>query len=99
MHLRAPPSANRGYDHTVFVTYSITFMIALVAAASLLIYAGWGGTGLLLLFYAPFHMYRQLRGTYSLSRFGAIWRMLALSLFAWVAISLFAITIFWMAGA
>ena len=89
----------RGYDHTVFVTYSITFMIALVAAVSLLLYAGFGGTGLLLLFYAPFHMYRQLRGTYSLSRAGAIWRLLALSLFSWIAITLFAIAIFWMAGA
>ena len=78
------------YDHTVFATYSIAFMIALVAVASLLFYAGWGGFGFLLLLYAPFHMYRQLRGTYALGRFGAMWRMLALSLFAWVAIGLFA---------
>lgn len=34
-------------------------------------------------------MYRQLRGAYALGRFGAAWRMLALSLFAWVAIGLF----------
>ena len=88
----------RGYDHTVFVTYSITFMIALVAAASLVAYAGFGGIGLLLLLYAPFHMYRQLRGTYGLGRFGAVWRMLALSLFAWTAIGLFAAVILWMAG-
>lgn len=79
----------KGYDHTVFVTYSIAFMIALVAAASVLIYLNAQMFGLLLLLYAPFHMYRQLRGTYALSRFGAIWRMLALSAFAWVAIGLF----------
>ncbi len=78
------------YDHTVFTTYSITFMIALVAVASLLFYAGWGALGGLVLLYAPVHMYRQLRGTYALGRFGAGWRMLALSLFAWVAIALFA---------
>ena len=78
------------YDHTVFATYSITFMIALAAVASLLFYAGWGGFGFLVLLYAPLHMYRQLRGTYALGRFGAGWRMLALSLFAWVAIGLFA---------
>lgn len=78
------------YDHTVFATYSITFMIALVAVASLFFYAGWGGIGGLLLLYAPLHMYRQLRGTYALGRFGGIWRMLMLSLFAWVAIGLFA---------
>jgi hypothetical protein len=87
----------RGYDHTVFVTYSITFMIALVALASLLIYFGAGVIGGFLLFYAPFHMYRQLRGTYGLGRFGATWRMLALSAFAWVAIGLFVGMIGWMA--
>jgi hypothetical protein len=42
-------------------------------------------------------MYRQLRGTYGVSRFGGIWRMLVLSLFAWVAIGLFAGIISWMA--
>lgn len=82
-----------GYDHTVFATYSITFMIALAAAASLLIFYGWGGLGGLLLLYAPLHMYRQLRGAYDLGRWGALWRMLALSLFAWIAIGLFATVI------
>lgn len=77
------------YDHTVFATYSIAFMIALVAAASLLVYFDMGAVGGLLLLYAPWHMYRQLRGTYALGRWGALWRMLALSLFAWVAIALF----------
>ena len=79
----------RGYDHTVFATYSITFMIALAGLASLLIFVGYGGLGLLALLYAPVHMYRQLRGAYGVSRFGGFWRMLALSLFAWVAIGLF----------
>lgn len=88
----------RGYDHTVFVTYSIAFMIALVAAASLLTYVGWSGAGFLLLFYAPFHMYRQLRGTYGVGRFGALWRMFVLSMFAWTAIGLFSAAILWMAG-
>lgn len=88
----------RGYDHTVFATYSITFMIALVAAVSLLFYYGLGAIGGVLLFYAPYHMYRQLRGTYEVGRFGALWRMLVLSLFAWVAIGLFVSVIGWMAG-
>ena len=79
-----------GYDHTVFTTYSITFMIALVALASLLGYFNAGELGMLLLLYAPVHMYRQLRGTYGLSRGAALWRMLVLSLLAWVAIALFA---------
>jgi hypothetical protein len=79
----------RGYDHTVFATYSITFMIALAAVASLLFFLNAGAAGGLLLLYAPYHMYRQLRGTYGVSRFGGIWRMLALSVFAWIAIGLF----------
>lgn len=88
----------RGYDHTVFATYSITFMIALVAAVCLLFFFGLPGIGGLLLLYAPWHMYRQLRGAYTLGRFGAFWRMLALSLFAWIAIGLFLGAIGWMAG-
>ena len=78
-----------GYDHTVFTTYSITFMIALAAAASMLFFFNLPTAGGLLLLYAPFHMYRQLRGTYGTSRFGSVWRVLALSLFAWIAIALF----------
>ena len=80
----------RGYDHTVFVTYSITFMIALVAAASVLFWLDLTAVGLLLLLYAPFHMYRQVRGTYGTSRLGALVRTILLSAFAWVAIALFA---------
>ena len=79
----------RGYDHTVFTTYSITFMIALAALSSVLFYYGLGAIGGLLLLYAPLHMYRQLRGAYTLGRWGAFWRMLALSLSAWIAITLF----------
>jgi hypothetical protein len=78
------------YAHTICTTYSINFMIALVALASLLGYFNAGELGMLVLLYAPVHMYRQLRGTYGLGRGGALWRMLALSLFAWVAIALFA---------
>ena len=65
-------------------------MIALVADVSLFIYAGLGGIGAAILLYAPLHMYWQLRGTYALGRLGALWRMLALSLFAWIAIAIIA---------
>lgn len=88
----------RGYDHTVFATYSITFMIALAAVSSLLFFFGYPSIGGLVLLYAPWHMYRQLREAYGLGRFGAFWRMLALSLFAWIAISLFVTGIAMMAG-
>jgi len=35
-------------------------------------------------------MYRQLRGTYGVGRFGAVWRTFALTIFAFIAIALFA---------
>jgi hypothetical protein len=35
-------------------------------------------------------MYRQLRGAYAVGVAGAIWRTLALTIFAWIAIGLFA---------
>ena len=79
----------RLYDHTVFVTYSLCFMMLLLAASSLVGLVsdsvsslGW--------FVPPVHMYRQLRGTYGVSKAGAVWRTFLLTLFAFIAISLFA---------
>jgi hypothetical protein len=77
------------YDHTVFTTYSITFMFALVGLATLASYFISGKVGLLVLLYAPAHLYWQLRGTYALGRLSAFWRMLVLSAFAWIAIIVF----------
>jgi hypothetical protein len=67
------------YDHVVFVTYSLCFMSLLVALA-----VGLGALGLaavsgFLLFVPPIHMYRQLKGTYGLSWFGALWRTVGLT--------------------
>jgi hypothetical protein len=78
------------YDHTIFTTYSITFMLALAFVATLVSYFVSGWLGFLMLLYAPVHMYRQLRGTYSLGWFSALWRLIALSTFAWWAIAIFA---------
>ncbi|MDP9414521.1 MAG: DUF3667 domain-containing protein, partial [Pseudomonadota bacterium] len=79
------------YDHTVFVTYSISFMTLGFVALILLrpldpeeIIAG-----LAITFGPPIHMYRQLRGAYRLSRFSALWRTFLLLIFAWIAASLF----------
>jgi hypothetical protein len=77
------------YDHTVFVTYSLCFMMLLLSAASLI---GLVSEALASLawFVPPIHMYRQLRGTYGLGNSGAIWRTAGLTIFAFMAISLFA---------
>ena len=67
----------RMYDHTVFVTYSLCFMTLLVVVASLYRMTGLPGVGLLLLV-PPFHMYRQLKGSYGLSAASALWRTVVL---------------------
>jgi hypothetical protein len=81
----------RMYDHTVFVTYSLAFMTLLTVAASLVRAItgeqAWGVFALMLV--PPFHMYRQLKGAYRLSRFSALWRATLLAIFALIAGGLF----------
>lgn len=81
----------RAYDHTVFVTYSIAFMtLGLVALTFLrLIGATEAMIGLAIFLVPPVHIYRQLRGGYSLSRWSALWRTAVLLLFATVSAALF----------
>jgi hypothetical protein len=77
------------YDHTVFVTYSLCFMMLLLAASSVVGLVSDSLAGIAF-FVPPFHMYRQLRGAYGLSKGSAIWRASLLTIFAFIAISLFA---------
>lgn len=81
------------YDHTVFVTYSLCFMTLLVIVAMLAGAAGIAWVGGLLFFVPPFHMYRQLRESYALSRFGAWWRTWMLVWFSASALLIFFILI------
>ena len=78
----------RSYDHTVFVTYSLCFMMLLLLVGSTLGLV-WPTIASLLFFVPPFHMYRQLKGTYGLGRWGALWRTTLLVGFAFAAIGLF----------
>jgi hypothetical protein len=77
------------YDHTVFLTYSLCFMMLLLSAASLVGLVS-NALASLAWFVPPVHMYRQLRDTYGLDKSGAIWRTMGLTIFAFMAISLFA---------
>jgi hypothetical protein len=75
------------YDHAVFVTYSLSFMTLFYVALVLLGGVGVGaGTLMLLGIAVPLvHIYRQLKGAYSLGRFSALWRTAALSfLIFWI---------------
>jgi TolA-binding protein len=81
----------RAYDHVVFVTYSIAFMSLGFIVLTLLRPLGFGEWlfGLAITFVPPIHMYRQLRGAYSLSRWSAVWRTFMLLMFSSIAASLF----------
>ena len=81
------------YDHTVFVTYSLSFMTLLGVMAMLAEAVGLDLVQGLLACVPPLHMYRQLRGTYGCSRGGAIVRTLALLVFASIALAIFAAVI------
>ena len=87
------------YDHTVFVTYSLCFMMLLVAALSVMegLHVPIVSAAAMLL--APWHLYRQTKGAYGLTRGGAIWRTAALMVFAVVALSLFSLLILAESGA
>ena len=79
------------FDHAVFVTYSITFMMLLGIISALFINSATLEPigGMLLAFYPPIHMYRHIHHAYETSRFGAFWRMCLLSVFAVTALTLF----------
>jgi hypothetical protein len=80
------------YDHAIFVTYSLAFMMLLVVALSLAgmlnLSSGLIVAGALLV--PPVHMFFQLRGAYSLSRLSALWRTVALMVFSFMALMAFA---------
>jgi len=64
------------YDHAIFSIYSLSFMSLGVVALTLFGRLGIPGAlvSLLAILAPPVHMYRQLKGTYRLGRFGAFWR-------------------------
>ncbi len=84
------------FDHAVFVTYSLTFMMMLGLLCAVLIQFPVTEVigGLALFFVPPVHLYRQLRHAYQISRVGAVLRTLALAVFAMLALTLFAVLVF-----
>jgi hypothetical protein len=81
----------RLYDHAIFVTYSLAFMMIMVVGLSVMIalhapddLVSW--TALLV---PPVHMFVQLRGAYELRKRSALWRTIALISFAWLALMAF----------
>ncbi len=84
----------RLYDHTVFVTYSLSFMTLLVVTAVLIGSAGLPQVAGFAMLIPPFHIYRQLKGTYALSGASALLRTILLCAFSTVALFLFFLLLF-----
>jgi hypothetical protein len=85
------------YDHAVFVLYSLCFMSLLFVVMVPLskFDLGWL-IGLLLFVAPPLHMFVQLRGTYSLGKWGALWRTCMLLMVANIVICVFILLVLMM---
>jgi hypothetical protein len=82
------------YDHAVFSLYSLSFMSLLFTAVATLGYFGFEGwAASLFAFVPPVHMFLQLRGAYSLSRFGALWRTCALLIVTFIVLTMYALVV------
>ena len=79
------------YDHAIFATYSLSAMTLMAVVLSLLGAVGLPNAliGITLLFFPPWHMFRQLKGAYLLSRWGAWWRMWMLIFAAYTSALIF----------
>ena len=67
------------YEHAVFSLYSLSFMAVLITLTVIVASLGLEAPiPVIMGVVPPVHMYRQLRGTYGLTRLGAAWRTLAL---------------------
>ncbi len=81
----------KAYDHLVFVTFSLTFMLLLVA---LLVVAGAVGLPAVVIAPAamiipPIHMYKQVRGAYASSWIMALIRTTILIFFSFIALGIY----------
>ena len=79
------------YDHAIFTTYSLSFMMLLFMTLSTASSLGVPGPLLATLVFLipPVHMYAQLRGTYGISRAGAAIRLFFLLIIAAIVTSVF----------
>jgi len=79
------------YDHAVFVTYSLSFMTLFYVLLVLLGQAGVrsGVLAFLGITIPVLHIYKQLKGAYSLSRFSTAWRTIVLSWLIFVILLVF----------
>lgn len=83
------------YDHAIFATYSISFMLLLLIVLSIAASLGVGIAiwGVALMIIPPIHMYKQLRGAYGSSRVGSALRLMVLMVSTVIVLTLFAMVL------
>jgi hypothetical protein len=81
------------YDHAIFVTYSISFVMLLLVVLSIATAAGASSDigEAAMVFVPPIHLYKQLRGAYGVSRTGAWVRLFLLLISICFVILLFSL--------
>lgn len=86
------------YDHAIFATYSLTFMSLLTIVLAVLLAVGLPGWMAVLAagIIPPLHMYRQLKGTYGLGRWGALWRLFWLLNITLIASTMFTLMLLYL---
>lgn len=79
------------YDHAIFITYSISFMMMFLILLTLAAAFGVSGAiwGTALGIVPPLHLYKQMRYAYGLSRFGAWLRLFLLSIAVSIVLMIF----------
>lgn len=79
------------YDHAIFITYSISFMMMFLILLTLASAFGVSGAiwGTAIGIVPPLHLYKQLRHSYGLSRFGAFLRLFLLSIGISIVLTIF----------
>lgn len=68
------------YDHAIFVTYSLSFVMILLVVMAIV--SAFGISAMPLLTLLPVHFFLQLRGAYALTLFSTVWRTVTLLLVA-----------------
>ena len=78
------------YDHAVFSLYSLSFMALMFSVLFILWWLTLGSLAWwMLVCVPPVHMFLQLRGTYTLGRWSAVWRTSALTIVAGTVLLLY----------
>jgi hypothetical protein len=79
------------YDHAIFITYSISFMMMFLILLTLASSFGVSGAiwGIALGIVPPLHLYKQLRYAYNISRFGATLRLFLLMIGITIVLTFF----------